>query len=191
MELKRAIDPALLAEMSGPFWRPVVLVDLDWPSGRRRLHSATGPLVVDGAEYLGVGAFGAVSIPGEGVGLAAQSATLTLYGLTQDALTEAARPIRNRAGTIMLGATTAPGAGALVGQPMTVFAGYMDALRYAVAFGDGDMTHALQLDLGSGPSARQAAAVLHSLEDDARRAPGDTLMRQLTRISDRLAAIRR
>jgi hypothetical protein len=50
----------------------------------------------------------------------------------------------------------------LVGDPIPMFQGYMDALRFTIS-GSGDVIeHALQLDLGSGVSMRQMAAILHS-----------------------------
>lgn len=191
MALTRGVASATLAEMARPIWFPVVMVHLDWPGGARRLHSATGTLTHDGAEWLGVGAFGQVSIPGEGLGLAAASATLTLHGLPQTALDDAQAVIRNRRGQVLLGALSEAGKGALAGAPVTLFDGYMDALRYRYAMEGDAYVSSLQLDLGSGPSARQAAAILHSAEDQAIRQPGDTIMRHLRLVVDRAATTSR
>lgn len=191
MVLTRGVDPSTLTAMSAPVWFPVVLVWLDWPDGMRRLHSASGTLTLDGADYLGVGAFGAVNVPGEGLGLAAATATLTLTGLPQEALGDGPPAIRNRQGAIMLGALSEAGKGSLAGAPVEVFAGYMDALRFSYAREGEGFTSSLQLDLGSGPSARQAAAILHSAEDQSRRHPGDTIMRHLRTITEEASLIRR
>lgn len=191
VEVRRGVDPLLLGAMSAPVWFPVVLVRIEWSDGVRRLHSATGTLSVAGEDYLGVGAFGRVSIPGEGEGPGATVASLTLFGLADDAILSTTGQLRNRPGVVMLGALTEPGAGALIGAPLEVFGGYIDAIRFRYA-ADGDrLMSALQLDLGSGPSARQAAAILHSTEDQQRKHPGDTIMRHLQTVVEAATTLRR
>jgi predicted transcriptional regulator len=71
-----------------------------------------------------------------------------------------------------------------------MFQGYMDALRFTIS-GSGDVIeHALQLDLGSGVSMRQMAAILHSNEDQSLRHPGDTAGRHLINIEARVGTLR-
>ena len=62
----------------------------------------------------------------------------------------------------------------------------MDALRYAVTRQDEKLEHGLRLDLGVGPSARSAATVLHSAEDQSVKFPGDTAGRHLIEIEKRV-----
>lgn len=191
MDLRRGVAPAMLAAMSSPLWHPVVLVEIEWADGPRRLHSATGTLTVNDTAYLGVGAFGDVAIPSEGLGLASAKATLSLYDATGGLLPDGLPTVRNKPAAIRLGALSAAGAGALIAPPLEIFAGYVDAVRFRLSVSSDQWLHALQIDLGSGPSARTAAQALHSAEDQARKQPGDTIMRHLLKITDRAATLRR
>jgi hypothetical protein len=184
--LKRDISDALLAEMSKSVWHPIMLVDLDWPGERLRAHSGVGPIVWKGETWNGVGKFGAVSSPTEGTGLAASSITMQLMGLPPEVLDEAMQPIRNREALVYLGATTSPAGSVLIGNPYLLIAGYMDALRFTTQRDGEDLQHGLQLDIGIGPSARSAAVVLHSAEDQGAKYPGDTAGRHLIEIEKRL-----
>lgn len=186
MGLTRDIDPALLAAMSSPVWHPIMLVDLDWPAGRLRMHSGLGWIEHDGAQWAGVGRFGQVSAPGEGAGLAASPVVLTLFGLPDDVLEMASSPIRDRDGDIWIGATTTAGGADLIGTPYRIITGYMDALRYTLRRDGGALEHGLQVDVGVGPSARAAATVLHSAEDQAAKYPGDTAGRHLINVQSRV-----
>lgn len=190
MGLTRGMDPDTLTEMAKPLWYPIMLVYLDWPSTPVRVHSGVGSISYDGETWLGVGAAGEISIPGEGIGAVSGRATLTIYGETSALLTAAGAAVRNRAGAIYLGALTARAGNTLAGDPVEMFRGYMDALRFTVTGADNATRHALQVDLGSGPSARQMASVKHSAEDQALRYPGDTAGRHLINIEARVETMR-
>lgn len=193
MGLRRGVDAALLAAMSGSVWHPLMLVDIDWPGMRLRLHSGTGWLIFDGQTWAGVGRFGAVALPGEGSGIGAQPMTMTLLGLPQEALAMGAQRIRGRRGDVYVGAMAGPprgdGATALLGTPYRLFSGYMDALRYTVQRQGEQTLHGLQLELGAGPSARSAAAVNHSAEDQTAKHPADSAGRWLIDAQRRVEAM--
>jgi hypothetical protein len=190
MALTRGIGSALLAEISKSAWFPILLVHLDWPGGAVRVHSGVGSITWGGFTWGGVGAAGRIETPGEGISGTAGRATLTLFGAPADLLTQADAQIRNRPGAIYLGAVTQPAGNVLVGDPIAMFEGFMDALRFTIG-GEGDVIeHALQLDLGSGPSMRQMAAILHSNEDQSLRYPGDTAGRHLINIEARVSTLR-
>ena len=187
----RDIDAALLAAMAAPVWYPVMLLDLDWPAGRIRAHSGTGTIAFGGDDYLGVGRFGAVTPPGEAFGLAAQPIEMTLFGLPPDVLEEISGPAfrsaaRNRRGTVYIGATTEPGGNVLIGQPYNLSTGYVDVVRYTLRRQGEERQHGVQVSLGVGPSARAAAVVVHSAEDQQARFPADTAGRWLVDARKRL-----
>ncbi len=56
-------------------------VELDFPSGVTRVHSALGPLTIDGQTYLGVGALGEIGIVTEDGSLTSKSVSVILNGL--------------------------------------------------------------------------------------------------------------
>jgi hypothetical protein len=189
MGLTRGLDPALLAEMSKDVWHPAILVEIDLVDGLLRLHSGLGVLTWNGVDWIGAGRFGTIDAPGEGAGLAASRIVLGLVGLPPEALTFGASVERNRNGAIWIGATTEAGGSTLVGEPHNLLSGYIDATRYTVRRNNRGTEHGIQLDLGVGPSARAAAAVFHSAEDQAERAPGDTAGRWLIDASRRTETI--
>ena len=186
MGLKRAIHPATKAALQGVFY-PVVMLHLDWPGGHVYTHSGAGTITWDGHNWLGVGKFGSIEVPGEAPGLAASQATLSLVGAPDALLDLLDAPIRNRPGQIYVALTTQPGGNVLIGDPISLFTGYMDAMRYRLMSDEGDdgrvvVDHVVQVDLGSGPGARSSAAVLHSYEDQIEKFPGDTAGRFLINI---------
>lgn len=181
MGLKRPVHADTRAALDGIF-HPVVMVHLDWPGGAVRAHSGAGTIAWGGQSWLGVGKFGAVDIPDEAAGLAASAVSLSLLGVPPEIWDTLAAPIRNRPGELWEALTTRPGGNILIGDPIGLFIGHMDAMRYRLRREDGGVTHAVQIDLGSGPGARSAAAVLHSYEDQIAQFPGDTAGRHLINI---------
>lgn len=188
--LSRGVSAAFLAALNG-IWHPVVLVYLDWPGSVVRYHSNAGTITWDGADWFGVGNFSRISHPGEGVGMMAERVVLTVVGGTEEQLDDSEQMVRNRDGAIYIGATTTRGGTTLVGSPHEVWTGYMDAMRFTMAASDGGVEHAIQLDLGSGPSARAVASVFHSFEDQDAKHPGDTAGRWLINIEKRTSSLGR
>lgn len=173
MGLTRDIHPDTLAALGGVF-HPILMVYLDWPGGAMRAHSGVGPITWGGNIYAGVGAFGGVEIPGESMGLAASRLSLSLLGVPPDIWDKLEAPIRNRPGKIWEGLTTKPGGNVVIGEPIELFVGVMDAMRYRLRKDGGDLIHAVQLDLRSGPPARAKANLFHSYESQIAEFPGDT-----------------
>ena len=190
----RDIDPALLAAMSAPVWHPILLLDLDWPGGRLRLHSSVGPITWAGYEWGGVGGFGQVTPPGEAFGMAASPITLTLFGLPPDVIDKITAPsfeaqARNKRGAAFVGATTEAGGNVLIGDPYRIATGYVDAVRYTLRRQGEERQHGVQVSLGVGPSARATGTVVHSAEDQAAAFPGDTAGRWLIDAARRVEAM--
>lgn len=176
MALIRTVPAAMQAALDSGAFYPVIMVYLDWPDGEVFAHTGAGTIAFDGADWLGVGQFGAVQLPEESASLAASSATLKLLGVPDEILSRMDDPIRNRAGRVLFGCATTRGGNVLVADPVEVFAGYMDALRYTARASGGQIVHGLELRVASGPSARASASIYHSHEDQSARHPGDTLL---------------
>lgn len=174
MDLTRGVGPALLAEIAGGAWYPVLLVDLDWPGGRIRAHSGAGSITWASATWFGVGRYGEVSIPEESATGLPSDFSLSLVCDLPELATYADAVIRGRPGTVYLGATTAPGGNALVGDPVSLASGAMDGLVLTLDAADGVQLYRLTVSMTTGPSYRSASAIVHSHEDQSRKYPGDT-----------------
>lgn len=185
MGLMRPIHADTKAALQRVFY-PIVMVHLDWPGGHVYAHSGAGTITWGGESWLGVGKFGGIEVPGETPGLAASQASLTLIGDPSVLFDLLAAPIRNRPGEVYEALTTVPGGNVLIGDPISLFSGYMDAMRYRLMSEDDGgrvvVDHVVQIDVGSGPGARSSAAVLHSYEDQIDKFPGDTAGRFLINI---------
>jgi hypothetical protein len=172
--LKRNIDPTTLTALAQPVFYPVILVYLDWPGGAVRAHSNVGVLTWDSQSWNGVGQFGALQMPDEELGLAAQPAEVRLMGAPDDLDQYLDDPIRNREAVIYFGVVSERGGNVLIGEPFEMFVGYMDAMRETVTVEDGVMRRDVVLTIANGPSQRSFAEVFHTYEDQQRRFPGDT-----------------
>ena len=174
MELKRNIDPVLLAEYGKPMFHPVSLVYMDHPDGPVHLHSGVGDLTHDGAVWLGVGKLGSIEIPFEASGAVPEQATLGIVGFVADLIGEAGdQALRGRQVDIYAGARTAAGGVVLVGVPDRVFTGSMGKSDFGL-----DTTRQvarLSVRIKSGQPARSGAQIAHSDEDQQAQYPGDTL----------------
>lgn len=182
MDLTRGTPQALLTSISGAAFYPVVLVDIDWPGGRIRAHSNRGNIVWGGLTYLGVGKFGAVSIPDEIMAGIPDEFTMELSVDNSELAAYSDTVIRGRAGVVYLGAVTERGGSALIGA-VDVVSGTCDGLvlRSEVSGGDGQtvVIYTLTVTFSTGPSYRTLAAIAHSDENQRRAFPGDTAGRHL------------
>lgn len=182
MDLTRNTPPALLAALSGPFFYPVVLVDLDWPGARLRAHSNSGNISFGGQTFTGVGAFGEVSTPAEGLMGVPEEFHLAVTCDWDELAAYADTVIRGRIGTIYLGATATWGGTDLIGA-VDVITGTCDGmvLRSEEVDEDGHpvILFTLTVTLSTGPSYRTMAAISHSHEDQSRAYPSDTAGRHL------------
>lgn len=179
MGLRRNVHPETLAAIAAGGFHSVVLVLLDWPGGILRLHSGSGVLAWDGEDWLGVGPGQASArVPAEVMGMAAAPMTLRKAGLPPDIWDALEAPIRNRDGALWMAASRGrAGAGGVIGAPIDLYGGYMDASRYVESEGELGPVHCMEIDLKPGPGARVAAAAFHSYEQQMAEYPGDTGMR--------------
>jgi len=173
MALIRGVSSAMMAELAKPFFYPVIMVELDWPSGIVRAHSNVGTLAF-GGDWLGVGAFGTLELPDESSDFTATRGTVKLIGVPDEIFDHLEEPIRNRPGRVLFGCVTERAGNVLAGDPVEVFSGYMDAIQYKADASGKDVLHGVVLELGTGPSARAFASVTHSYEDQSRKYPTDT-----------------
>jgi hypothetical protein len=175
MILSRGIDGTLLTEISKPVVHPVVLVNLDWPSGEVWAHSNRGTITWDGQDWLGVGDFASFAVPEEAAGLVPGQASITIVGTLGDVLASLDEQVKNRRAAIYSGAVTVAAGNTLVGTPFKAFGGYMDGTLFRLDVDEaGKQVYALQLTLGSGPGARLGASITHSFEDQQAAYPTDT-----------------
>jgi hypothetical protein len=172
--LTRDIDPATLAALAEPIIYPIVMVYLDWPGGAIRVHSGVGTIQWDGEDWLGVGPFGAVQMPGEESGLISQPAQLRLIGVPDELDAYLDDPIRDEEGEILFALTTERTGNVLIGEPFSIFIGYMDAMRDVVEADDGVLRRDLIISLAGGPSQRAFTDLFHTDEDQKTRFPSDT-----------------
>jgi hypothetical protein len=188
VELTRGVDPDMLAALAGPFY-PVTLVYLDWPAAAVRAHSGKGEIELDGETFLGTGAFGAITIPAEGMTFAASGAVIGLIGAPADVYDYEDVAIRNRAAKIWAGVTTTPGGNVLIGEPCLVFAGVMDGLTFTETLANYQLQIGVAVSLATGPGARENASVTHSYEDQIIKHPGDTAGKSLIDLVNRMKAM--
>lgn len=174
MDLKRNIDPVLLAEL-GKAFHPVLLVHLDWPGAEKiRVHSGIGQITWDGHIWTGVGSRGFVSLPQEVFGAGSFSGTLSLGGLPDDIDDYLTASVRGIDVDIYFGAVTERAGTALVGAPFAVFCGYGDDLGDEQSFAGEDSFRTITLAISSGPSQRADGGAFHTYGDQIASYPGDT-----------------
>jgi len=184
MHLKRGVDPTLLASLSRGGY-PVLFAYLDWPDAPVRAHSGVGEVTWGGQTWRGVGTLGNVEIPAEAGEIAAVEAILSLAGVPADLDGYADDAIRGRVVELHLGGmagrpgghdgrqTTGPGS-TLVGVPVSLFSGLMDALTLSASATDEGVDHEARVAAATGQEARSSASISHSDEDQRRKHPGDT-----------------
>jgi hypothetical protein len=177
MALIRTIPPSMQAELDSGQFYPVVMVYLDWPGAPVFAHSGVGMIEFEAADWIGVGEFGQIQLPEEQASLAATAATFRLLGLPAAILERMEDQIRNLAARVLFGCVTTRGGNVLVADPVEVFVGYMDALKYAASKSGLQIVHGIELQVATGPSARARASVYHSYEEQVAAYPGDTFGR--------------
>lgn len=172
--LTRGVPAEMMAAISKKVFFPIILVHLDWPDAAVRVHSNVGTLSYEEQTWLGVGGFGAITLPQEARGQASLSAELRLVGLGPELDAYLDDEIRGRLARVLFGAVTERNGSTLVADPVEVFSGYMDALRDVTQGANGVIERGVILTVAQGPSQRSAAAAYHTAEDQARLYPGDT-----------------
>lgn len=180
----RAVNATLLAEISKPFFNPVFLVWIDWPSDPVYAHSGIGDLSFAGETWTGVARFGSVSLPQEGGGIAAQVATFSLVDMPSDLALLVASAPRDMACGVWFGAVTQRAGSTLVGLPCEVFRGLSDELREAIQMDELGLSRGADLMARTGPSQRATASTFHTNEQHQIDSPGDTLFRHAAGVTD-------
>ncbi|MGP9796209.1 hypothetical protein ACT3UJ_02440 [Halomonas sp. 86] len=124
--------------LSKPTVRIAYAGELDFKNGMARFHSGTGPLVINGQTYDGVGNFGNVESVAEQLNSSSpMSVTLTLSGLDPETVRDTLQDrCRGRAGRLMLVAYDDVGNYAAD----ILFSGTMDAPVMGYAGNAGDNT---------------------------------------------------
>jgi hypothetical protein len=178
----------MIAELAGPFY-PVVLVYLDWPTGPKRVHSSVGTITFDGHSWEGVGHFGQIDVPMESAGMSAPVTELKLVAVPIDSFTFMDDTIRNLDAEIYVGCLTARSGNTLAAPAVSMFVGYMDALRSKVERQGDRLMQDITLSIASGPGARTRSSVEHSYEDQIINFPGDTAGRHLLQIEAQSGAM--
>jgi len=178
----RGIDPVLLAEISKPSFNPIILMEIDWPTGAVRAHSNVGDVRFLDETWIGVGAFGRVDVPAETRDGVARRLSATLFGAPADQLDEILQTrLRGREGRIYLGAVREATGNELIGRPHLIYSGTVDANTFTLGRtdGPGDVQTAVQLDFVSGPPLRRKAGLFHTQEDHNLIFPNDTAGRHV------------
>lgn len=178
MELKRDIDPVLLAEMSKPVWYPTILVQIDWPTGFVRAHSGVGDMIFNGETFKGIGDFGEISIPQEEYSFVPQEATVSLTGPYADLLAEVSASAAGRRGDIWIGATAEPGGSTLVGEPYLGLVGAVAGDQLDPPANEGGK---LVVTIRAGTHGRVSGAISHTDEEQQSVFPGDDLFARAAR----------
>lgn len=134
--MSRSSDATFLAATKAEIVRPVLLCEMDWPSGISYACSAPFNVVAPGSDgtnhtFLGVGSFGSVSGGREGTDSQSDQMTLNLSGLDPSLLALVANE-NNVNRPVFLWLALVDEAWALVGSPNLRFAGLMDAAEIKI-----------------------------------------------------------
>ncbi|MBV7394550.1 hypothetical protein [Mameliella sediminis] len=175
--MSRNVDSALLAEISKPFFFPVFLVFVDWPSDPVYAHSGVGDISFDGQTWAGVAGYASIALPAEQRGTAADTAAFSLVGVPDDLASLVTEDARDIDCAVWFGAVTQRAGTALIGTPQEIFRGRGDQMRESIAASDLGRTRSLRLGATTGPSQRLRSGLFHTSEQHQRSHPGDTLLR--------------
>lgn len=192
MDYVRGYSPAQLAALDGVFY-PIIFVYIDWPGAAIYAHEKKGAISWGGQTWQGVGDFGAITVPAEQTGLAATSATMRLLA-GDDIYSVQDDTVRNRTAVVYSGLTTARDTTILIGDPVEMFAGFIDSMNFIteiVERSDSGQTTMQGIEVGitSGPGARSKASIYHSEQDQSRAYPGDTAGQHLAFNRDNLGML--
>lgn len=183
MNINRGAPPALIAAISQPTFNPVVLVHFDWPGEPLRAHTGVGTITWGGYDWTGVGGFGSINLSPEQMHSgSASELTMSIVSDFPDIERFTNTNIKGRLGEVFMGATSSPGGNDLIAATrMFVGRGVSSSFRTTFMSSDEeDITmYDLSVTVRSGISPRTPTVAHHSLEDQRRRYPGDTIGRHL------------
>lgn len=122
------LDELTLVETTKPVVRPILLAELDFVSGTKRLWSGIGNLLWNSETWEGTGDLGRVSSIEETVELRAAGMALQLAGVDTSDLAEViAEPIQGRRAKLYIGFRDS--AFQLISDPIIIFDGRMDTIE--------------------------------------------------------------
>ena len=122
------LDQLTLVETEKPVVRPILLAELDFVSGAKRMWSGIGNLVWNSLTWEGTGDLGRVSSIEETMELRAAGMTLQLSGVDPNDLVEViAEPIQGRRAKVYIGFRDINFQ--LISNPIVIFDGRMDTLE--------------------------------------------------------------
>ncbi|MBR9841428.1 MAG: hypothetical protein GYB50_26780 [Rhodobacteraceae bacterium] len=180
MVIARDIHPDTLAAIGNKAgFFPIMLFFVDWPGDPLHAHTNRGTVTWGGEDWTGVGKVAGLSLPGDGTGMAAQEASLSLLGFGDELDDYLDVDARDRDAVIYFGAVTARDGATLVGEPFPVFTGTINGLRDLTEANAVGRARGVQVPLSSGPSQRARSTAFHSFEDQAANFLGDTAGRLL------------
>ncbi len=177
MDLIRDIHPDTLAALSRRTFNPAVLIDVDWPRARTRVHSGIGTMTWNAHSWIGTAGRGALNLPNEAAGAASVEGFMRLGG-TPEMIAQTvadADAARGRSVSVWFAVVTQPLGTAVIGAPIPVWTGIMGGASWSQSFeGDYDTTDEITVELLPGPSQRASGAALHSWDDQRALDPSDT-----------------
>jgi len=168
---ERTLDSDLRAGAVSGVFGYVIFVALDFPSGILYAHNGQGTYSYGGNDYVGVGAYGSISVLNESVDIVDNPITLTLSSIT----TEIIEAIRNdniygRDATISVGSINEHME--LLGTPTVWIDGYME--KKALNIGDTDTVSITIQD--DSAKLNQRNNKRFTLEDHQAEHPGDLFL---------------
>lgn len=123
--MSRTLPTGFAALTEAKVFRPVFLVELQWPGGTIYVWNGYGTISWDGHTFTGTGHLGTISQIGESSDLAANGVTLQLSGIPSSLLVEAlANDSQGRTAKIWLGALAKDGS--FAADPYQIFEGVID-----------------------------------------------------------------
>lgn len=178
--MSRELPTGYAAETEAKVFRPVLLVELNWPGGYVRVWSGYGVIQWEGNDYLGTGELGSVSPIGESNDLSANGVALTLSGIPSDLLAEAmANDAQGRSGKIWLAAMNS--AGEFAADPYPIFPGFIDV----TAIEDDGTTGTITVTLEKELVDRRLQSRRTTHEDQQIDFPGDDFFQYVAGLQDK------
>ncbi len=131
----RTLDADLLAGATGPEFFYIVLAKLAFPSGTVYVHNGVGTKSFGGDDYLGVGAFGSISVLEDTTALDSKPVTLTLSSIVPEIIDAVKTDdVFGRDADIYIGATDENQD--LLGTPDNWFSGHMETVEVLIGKDD-------------------------------------------------------
>ena len=178
---ERTLDSELKAGAESGVFSYVVLAKLAFPSGTVFIHNGVGTFSFAGDDYLGVGAFGSISVMEDTIDIVGKPISLTLSSIVPeiiDAVTT--EQIFGKDADIYIGVLNADGV--LQGTPDNWFSGHMEKVVILLGNKDG-----VKLTLQSRASrVRLRNNKRYTSEDQQDEHPGDLFFEFLPSLMEKV-----